>query len=271
MGSKRNARTFATKLIDMPRNPNWSHEELIVAFNLYCTLTFTRINANNKAIKELAEIIGRTNNAVAMKLANFARLDPSLQSRDVKGMRHGGHGEELVWNEFNGDWEKLAYESEIILAKYKGVPIETLIDVSDISEIKEGKDRDSIVKTRVNQNFFRKTILASYNQTCCITGIKSPELLVASHIIPWAVNEKERMNPQNGLCLNALHDKAFDIGLITITSDYRVKISELLKSNLNLITDRFFLPFENRPIIYPSRFMPNKEFLEFHLNNVFKS
>lgn len=255
----------------MPRNPNWTREELIVAYNLYCTLTFTRINANNKAIKELAEIIGRSNNAVAMKLANFARLDPSLQSRDVKGMSHGGHGEELVWNEFNSDWEQLAFESEAILAKCKGVSVDSFIDLSDIPEIKEGKERESIVKTRVNQNFFRKTVLASYNQTCCITGIKSPELLIASHIIPWSVNEKERMNPQNGLCLNALHDKAFDKGLISVTPDYKIKISDALKSQLNSIQDKYFLPFENKEIAKPGRFKPQQEFLEYHFSNIFIS
>jgi putative restriction endonuclease len=253
----------------MPRNPDWTREELIVAFNLYCTLTFTRINANNKAIKELAEIIGRSNNAVAIKLANFARLDPALQARDVKGMSHGGHGEELVWEEFNSDWEQLAFESELIKAKYKGIQLESEIDTSDLIEIPAGKERESLVRIRVNQNFFRKTILASYQQTCCITGIKTSELLIASHIIPWAKNEKERMNPQNGLCLNALHDRAFDKGLITITPDYTIKISELLKSQIKTTQDKFFLPFENQNIILPGRFLPHRDFLEYHSANIF--
>ena len=204
-----------------------------------------------------------------MKLANFARLDPSLQSRDVKGMSHGGHGEELVWDEFNSDWEQLAFESELILAKYKGIQLESEVDLSDLPEIREGKERETIIKARVNQNFFRKTILASYNQACCISGIKVPEILVASHIIPWAKSERERMNPQNGLCLNALHDKAFDKGLITITPDFKIKISELLKSKINSNKDDYFLPFENKTIILPGRFLPQREFLEYHFENIF--
>lgn len=251
------------------RNSNWTREELIVAFNLYCTLTFTRINANNKAIKELANIIGRSNNAVAIKLANFARLDPALQARDVKGMSHGGHGEELIWEEFNSNWEQLAFESELIKARYKGVQLETEIDLSDLFEIPIGKERETIVRTRINQSFFRKTILASYKQSCCITGIDVPELLVASHIIPWCKNEKERMNPQNGLCLNALHDKAFDKGLIAITPDYKIKISEFLKSQLKSTQDKFFLPYENQIITLPGRFLPQREFLEYHFENIF--
>lgn len=253
----------------MTRNPDWTREELIVAFNLYCTLTFTKINANHKAIKELAEIIGRSNNAVAIKLANFARLDPALQARNVAGMSHGGHGEELVWAEFNSDWEKLAYESELIKAKYKGIQLESEIDISDLIEIPIGKERETIIRARVNQGFFRKTILASYKQSCCITGIDIPELLVASHIIPWCKNEKERMNPQNGLCLNALHDKAFDKGLITITPDYKIKISDLLKSQISKNNAGFFLPFDNKTITLPGRFLPQREFLEYHAINIF--
>ncbi|MCK9411689.1 MAG: HNH endonuclease [Prolixibacteraceae bacterium] len=253
----------------MPRNPDWTREELIVAFNLYCTLTFTRINANNKAIKELADNIGRSNNAVAMKLANFARLDPALQARNVSGMRHGGHGEELIWEEFSENWEKRAFESEEILAKYKGIQLESEIDTSDLDEIPIGKERETIIRARVNQGFFRKTILASYKQTCCITGIDVPELLIASHILPWAKNEKERMNPQNGLCLNALHDKAYDKGLITITPDYKIKLSELLKSQINKHNSEFFLPFDDKIINLPGRFLPHREFLEYHVNNIF--
>ncbi|MFA7289700.1 MAG: HNH endonuclease [Melioribacteraceae bacterium] len=220
-------------------------------------------------MKELAEIIGRSNNAVAIKLANFARLDPALQARDVKGMSHGGHGEELVWDEFTNNWDQLAYESELILAKYKGISIDMEVDLSDLPEIREGLEKESIVKTRVNQSFFRKTILASYNQTCCITGIQIPELLIASHIVPWSENQIERMNPHNGLCLNALHDKAFDRGFITITPDYRIKISDLFKDHINSTKENFFLPFENRTISLPGRFLPKKEFLDYHFNQIF--
>lgn len=247
---------------------NWTREEHIVAFNLYCKIPFTKINENYPPVVELAGIIGRRKGAVSYKLANFARLDPALQARNVSGLTHGAKGEEIVWNEFFGNWEQLAYESEQILASYKGVSIESEIDLSDIPELKKGKEREAIVKVRVNQNFFRKTILASYNQTCCITGIQSPDLLIASHIIPWAANEKERVNPQNGLCLNALHDKAFDKGLMTITPDLKLKLSESLKSTLN-DGDKFFLPYDNKTISLPSRFFPKKEFLQYHAENIF--
>jgi putative restriction endonuclease len=92
----------------------------------------------------------------------------------------------------------------------------------------EGTDREAIIKARVYQNFFRSAILATYENRCCITGISIPEFLVASHIIPWSKDKKNRLNPHNGLCLNLLHDKAFDRGLITITEDYVIKLSPTL-------------------------------------------
>jgi len=247
---------------------DWTREELILAFNLYCKLTFTRINANNKSVKELADIIGRSNNAVAIKLANFARLDPALHARNVKGMSHGGHGEELIWNEFNSDWDNLAYESELILSKYTGLNIEQLtnIETNDLPE--EGKEREALVRIRVNQSFFRRAVLVSYKGKCCITGISNPELLIASHIKPWSVDTANRVNPSNGLCLNALHDRAFEQGLLTITPDYKIILSKALLAECRS-NDTFFRPYINKSITLPSRFLPDKDFLQFHYENYF--
>ena len=249
---------------------NWLREELIIAFNLYCKIPFTKINATNPAIKELARIIGRSNSSIALKLVNFARLDPALQKRNISGMSHGSKGEEVIWHEFNGNWEELAYESEKILAGFKGntLEISSAIITDDIPV--EGKERESIVKTRVNQSFFRNMVLASYDNHCCITGIAIPALLVASHIIPWATDIKSRMNPANGLCLNALHDQAFDKGLITITPDYILKISDKL---IELIrkseSDIFFLPYGDKKINLPQKFLPAKEYLEYHNHKIY--
>ncbi len=248
---------------------NWTKKEHIVAFNLYCKIPFTKINATYPPVKELAKIIGRSNGSVAMKLANFARLDPALKARDVSGLTQGAKGEEVVWAEFNGNWEELAWQSEKILASYKNEPIEVTTEIITDDLPSEGKEKEAVVKTRVNQSFFRKTILASYNYSCCITGISIQELLIASHIIPWSVNKESRMNPSNGLCLNSLHDKAFDKGLITVTPDYRIKLSEVILHNRNTETSGFFLPYENKPIRLPQKFYPEKEFLKWHNKNVF--
>lgn len=249
---------------------NWTREEHIVAFNLYCKVPFTKINSSNKEIQHLASIIGRSTGSVAMKLANFARLDPDLQARNISGLTQGAKGEEYVWNEFNGNWEELAYESERILAKYRNNTLERSANIYLEDLPPEGKEREIIVRSRVNQSFFRNTVLASYNFKCCITGIAIPELLVAGHIIPWSVNHKHRTNPANGLCLNALHDKAFDKGLITITPDYKIKLSEILLEKIKkTASDTFFNAYDGKQITLPQKFHPLKEFLEYHSTNIF--
>ncbi|MCZ2224116.1 MAG: HNH endonuclease [Chitinophagales bacterium] len=248
---------------------NWTREELIVAFNLYCKIPFSKINYNHKMVIELANAIGRTPSAVAWKLVNFASLDPSLKERHIKGASNAGKLDKVIFEEFYQDWNTLAYESEISLANLlkKPIQIEEEIDF----EIKEGKVREALVKVRVNQSFFRSTVLASYENKCCITGISIPEFIVASHIIPWSKDEKNRLNPENGLCLNSIHDKAFDKGFITIDFDYKIKVSKYLndfKKENNI--QKFFLDFENKKIEMPKRFLPNKDFLEYHHNNIFR-
>lgn len=250
---------------------NWTREEHIVAFNLYCKVPFTKINSGNKEIQQLASVIGRSTGSVAMKLANFARLDPALQARNISGLTQGAKGEEDVWNEFNGNWEELAYESERILARYRNNSLEKSANIYTEDLPPEGKEREAIVKARVNQTFFRNSVLASYDFKCCITGIAIPELLVAGHIIPWSVNSEHRTNPANGLCLNTLHDKAFDKGLMTITPDYTIKFSDkLLEKVRSSDFDTLFHPYNNRQITLPQKFYPLREFLEYHNQEIFR-
>lgn len=250
---------------------NWTRDELIVAFNLYCKTPFSKIGLSNKGIQETSQTINRSVSAVALKLANFARLDPSLQKRGLSGMSNGSKSEVEIWNEFNDNWEELAYESERILARYRNNPLERSANIYTEDLPPEGKERETIVKVRVNQSFFRNAILASYDNRCCITGIAIPELLVAGHIIPWSVNPKHRTNPANGLCLNALHDKAFDKGLMTITSDYTIRFSEkLIEKIKGTDFDRLFFLYNGRKITLPQKFYPLREFLEYHNQKIFQ-
>jgi putative restriction endonuclease len=249
---------------------NWSREELIVAFNLYCKTPFTKINSSNNGVIELSKIIGRSVSAVALKLANYARLDPALQSRNISGMSHGGKREEEIWNEFNKNWDQLSFESERLLAQFKGIPVEKSANIDLIDIPKEGKERNAIIKTRVNQNFFRSMILSSYNNKCCITGIEIQSLLVASHIVPWSKDKTLRMNPQNGLCMNTLHDKAFDSGLITIDENYKMKLSKKLsKFDTKEWFQNYFLPYNEKVLYLPQKFYPDKIFLKYHYDNIF--
>ena len=244
----------------------WTREEHILAFNLYCKIPFGGIHISNPKIIELARILGRSVGAVSYKLANFSRLDPTLKLRGIKGMPHGAKGEEEIWNEFRNDPEGLAFESERLLAARTG---KSLIEAAGINEEElpqEGKERERIVRVRVNQQFFRRAVFAAYNARCCITGLRVRELLVASHIVPWSIDRVNRVNPSNGLCLNALHDRIFDRGLMVIDSYFKLWFADSLKSEIG--TDQtglgWFLQFEGRAISLPGKFKPAAEFLTTH-------
>lgn len=249
----------------MPQR-NWTREELIIAFNLYCKISFGRIHIHNPQIIELAKALGRTPSALSWKLANFARLDPALRRRNIVGAAHGARAEIEVWNEFNHDWERLSFESELLLQKMTGCAPEVEVD----TQFPEGLSREVLVRARINQSFFRSAVLAAYDKRCCVTGLSIPKLLNASHIVPWAVDTKNRTNPQNGLCLNALHDRAFDCGLLTVTRDLKVKLSPRLSINRKDEAVRDFLHrFEDVQIRRPRHFAPDVKFLEYHNENIF--
>lgn len=248
---------------------NWTIEQTIIAFNVYCKIPFKNSSKSHPEIIKYANIIGRSPSALNMKVGNFGRLDPELRKRGIVGLSNGSKLEEVVWNEFHGNWEELAFKSEKLIAKFQEKDIEESSHIK-IDDLPEGIERKRIVKTRVNQNFFRSTILASYNSQCCITGLKIPDFLIASHIIPWSKNKKERLNPQNGLCLNSLHDKAFDKGLLTITTDYKIKLSDkIMQQSEEAPVKELFLKYNNCKIILPDRFLPSIEFLEYHNKEVF--
>jgi putative restriction endonuclease len=242
----------------------WSREDLIIAFNLYCKIPFGRIDQSNPAIIALAEVLDRTAASLAWKLANFARLDPSLKVRGIKGASHGSKGEVEVWEEFNNNWDSLAFESERLLAEMTHQSVEQLNRLNEDELPKEGKERERIVKVRVNQRFFRTTVLASYESRCCITGLANPSLLSASHIAPWAKDPNNRMNPRNGLCLSVLHHVAFDNGLITITPDFRVRVSSKLMESKNEVGHAFFGRYDNQLVRMPRRFLPDPVLLAWH-------
>ncbi len=248
----------------------WTRDELILAINLYCKLPFGRLHRSNPEVIHLAELIGRTPSSIAYKLVNFASLDPSLQARGIKGASNASKLDNTIWNEFFNNWDELPFESEKLLSKFENKSIEELNNI-DLKNLPKGKTREQLVKVRVNQAFFRSSILASYNNTCCITGINQSELLIAGHIKPWSIDESNRLNPRNGIAINALHDKAFESGLITISPNYKIKISPILyKRKKTESLEKYFFQYENNDIVLPSRFLPDLEFLKYHNDERFK-
>lgn len=251
---------------------NWTREELVLALNLYLKLEFGQMHHNNKDVIRFAKLIGRTTGSIAMRLGNYATVDPYHQARGIKGLPGGIKQVQPIWNEFIENKEAFIYESEMLRARYENKSIEELIDLKDV-EIREGKEKLRLVKTRVNQSFFRSMILASYNFSCAISGIKNSDLLVASHIVPWAEDKENRLNPRNGICLNAFLDRAFDKYLITVTPDHKLMVSKRLKAEgKNKLVQENFLQFDGKEVKLPERFLPEEALLlnhnrKFSLNN----
>ena len=247
----------------------WTREQEIIVFNLYCKIPFQRSSKNHPDVIRIANLIGRTPSAVNMKIGNFGSFDDTLKAKGITGLTNASRLDKEIWDEFNGRWDDLAFESERLIAELEGADIETTISVDNLPE---GRTRTAVVKQRVNQDFFRTAVLTSYETTCCITGLNTPSLLIASHIKPWSVsNGNEKTNPCNGLCLNALHDKAFDNGFLTVSPDYRIHISASISDIYDgEIVSRYFRQYEGQTIIVPEKFAPLKEFLEYHNDLVFE-
>lgn len=252
----------------------WTREELILAINLYSKLPFGKFHKNNPEVIALANLIGRTPSSVGLKLGNLASFDPMLQARGVKGATNASKLDRQIWDEFYGNIETVAFESELLRARKELRDIsDVLASEPDLDAIlsKGGEERERVVKMRVNQSFFRTMVLSAYDYRCCITGLSKPELLVAGHIKRWADDEKNRMNPHNGIAINALHDKAYEQGLITITPDYIIKVSPKLNGygEPNRL-DELFFQYDGKLMQEPKKFWPDVEFLREHYNNRFQ-
>jgi len=241
----------------------WTKEQLLLAINLYSKLTFGQMHYRNPVIIDLARIIGRTPGAVAYKLVNFASLDPRLKQ---KGMSNASNLDKAVWQEYMLNWDDVFIEGEQLLAKKKHTTLEKLYNINlDDYQQKDGREVDRMVKVRLDQSMFRGLVLTNFDNQCCITGIKMLELIVASHITPWSKDDKNRLNPQNGLALNALHDKAFDKHLITVTEDFKIKISPkfYLHKDIESIKQNF-IDYDGKELIPPRKFYPDTKFLRVH-------
>lgn len=252
-----------------PRN-DWTREQVLAGLHVYLQLNYGQLHARNPRIKELAGWIGRTANSVALKLCNLASLDPAVLATGRKGMDGASKVDKAVWIELLANWDATVLEASAIygkLAAGHGLDIAEELDV-DLPPMELGRTRTATVQVRINQARFRQSVLVGYDSTCCISGLQMEQLLIASHIVPWSEDTKNRLNPQNGLCLSALHDRAYDQGLITVLPDYTVRVSPKLKAKTaDAFMQDSLLRFDHAPIRMPSRLAPAPKFLAWHAHH----
>lgn len=255
----------------MSNRRRWTRQELLVAFRLYCQMPFGKLHKQNPEIIKIAGLIARTPSALAMKLTNIASLDPEITSTGRRGLTGASAADRAMWEEMKSGWENFALDStdamhsilqgsEAYDSEYESSP-----EYQDYN----GTDRIIQTKTRNGQRFFRRAVLSAYNYRCCITGLSIPKLLVASHIVPWRIDSTNRLNPRNGLALSVLHDKAFDLGMITINEDMTVRVSnkEFRVSDEFVVTT--LKSYDGKPVELPDKFRPDEDFLDYHRQNIF--
>ncbi len=230
------------------------------------------MHSRNPKIVEIASLLGRTPSSLAMKLVNFASLDPAHQARGVKGLAGHSRGDESVWIEFRDNWDRMTVLSETKLQNMEAAR-EPPVAAPESGYVPPDVPTETAatVKVRTMQGFFRKVVLAAYNSKCCVTGNTIEDLLVASHILPWSDFPQQRLNPRNGLCLAAHFDRAFDRHLITFDGQLRLVLSPVLTRHLpNPAIESEFVQREGQRLTPPDRFLPDAEFLSYHRNRLLR-
>lgn len=254
----------------MPSGVPWSQDELLVAFRLYCRTSFGKLHQRNPEIIELARTLRRTPSAVAMKACNFASLDPVHRARKISALANTSRSDRELWEEFTQDSESVADKAEAAYARLTGRDarqMETEFDPPDgPTEVQR------TTRARRVQAFFRAAVLASYENRCALSGIHVPELLNASHIIPWKISTERRADPRNGIALNVLYDRAFDRGLIAFDEQRRLIVSRRLhQGEIPNLQRQALIAMEGMPLRTPLRFAPDPAALVWHRDNVFQA
>ena len=145
------------------------------------------------------------------------------------------------------------------MAAQRAVKIQQEIDKLGLT----GEEKESVVKIRVNQDIYRDALLKRYH-SCALCKVNNPQLLVASHIKPWADSTPdERLDEDNGFLFCPNHDKLFDRGFISFGEDGRIMISE----EMTQINCLFMNVSADMKVELTDR---QKMFLEYHRDNIFR-
>ncbi len=268
----------------------WTRNELLILLNLYDKIPFGQFDQGNAVLKDVAKRMRRTSGSVAMKLSNLASLDKRLAARGIKGLTGASALDRSMWVEYHHNHDELVVASEELLNML--MTGDSLMGVDVIPE--EGieraypisiTERMATVKVRRGQAYFRQVVLNAYGGRCAVTGLAVRELLVASHILPWVVPgtghpehehlllhitnhflQGHRLDVENGIALNALHDNAFDRGFITFDEDRRMVCCKSLRKRYKEKEIAFlFKAYEGKPLRVPTEAAgPKAAYLEWH-------
>ncbi len=252
----------------MGKGKPWTREDVIIAYALYCVIPFSKVNNSNQTIKDAAAIMERSPASLKMRICNLAALDPDFLATGRAGLASVANLDREVYAEFSSDWQRLSSTAEELL----GLPIFDIAEPIYNGPDKRRRKTYAEISDKQARRFFRKSVIAAYEGRCCISGMTIPQMLIASHIKPYAVSDiqTERANPANGLLLNAFYDRAFDQGLMTVLPDLTILISDQVKEvYTDERTREWLYAIEGTKIKRPARFAPNRDLLAYHNEYVF--
>jgi len=249
---------------------DWTRSELLQVLEFYFRTPFGRLHRTNSEVVHLAQRIGRTPSAVALKAVNFASCDEQLRARGIRGMSNASAADRALFAQFLAAPERCLTE----LAKIapRDFPSVSSKEPEIADDFPKGINVKVTASSRRGHSFFRRSVYTNFEGRCAMTGLKVPSLLAASHIVPWNRGENLRCDPRNGLLLSALHDRAFDRGLLTIDPDLRIIASRALsqfgKDEFCLVS---LLSLDGVPLRLPRhpKFLPSQEALAYHRSEIF--
>lgn len=234
-------------------------------------------------IERAQEILGLPNHGKTKRIINIGEISLFIRRCDVNNIIFNEvYADEWGWEEDYSICENAEKNYENRLKPVRNVNVDYyetpravserlertadvqgyIEDSSDIDEL-AGEERNAIVKLRVNQSIFRDNLIKRYGK-CCLCGVNCKELLLASHIKPWAdSDEKEKLDVDNGLLLCPAHDRLFDKGFITFTDDGFIEISEELDE-----MNRTFLNVHEGMRINLTE--DNSKYLSYHRTNIYR-
>ncbi|MCK8114801.1 HNH endonuclease [Anaerosoma tenue] len=126
----------------------------------------------------------------------------------------------------------------------------------------------TLVKPRLGQGIFRVSVLDAYDRACAVTGEHSLPVLEAAHIMPYADGGTHDVT--NGLLLRSDIHRLFDLGYVTVTPEYRFKVSDALAEDFH--NGRTYYAERDRRVVVPDAewMQPSRELLAWHGESVWR-
>ena len=231
-------------------------------FKIFLTEPVRSLPESSPRIQELAGMLNRRPGSIHRKLADIYTSEPSY----IESGRTQTKCAKLVseiWNDLYSDYDTIMKRMDDAYESVTGLDNgEIIIDY----DIPPGLDIPVEVTHRRGQQVFRLRVAHNFECRCCVTGIATPCLMVASHIKAWSESTpKERTDPSNGLYLNRLHDCLFDRHLMTVDEDMRIEYADSLRSgNSDDTYEVFFGRYEGMRIRGPVCNPVNNEYMDGH-------